>query len=135
MRRGYVLISAALLLFIGYSAFQYSEVGPAGYGDVTPEKAYGIIQEQDPVVLDVRTRAEYRRGHVPGAINVPVESPNELKERWSEVPEGRPVVVYCRSGRRSAVASELLTEKGYGQVYNILGGIDRWAAEGYPIRR
>ncbi len=135
MRKGYIVISALLLLFIGYSSFQYSEVGPTGYGDVTPEKAYGIIQEQDPVILDVRTRAEYDQGHIPGAINIPVENPNELKDRWSEVPEGRPVVVYCRTGRRSVTASEILAEHGYDQVYNMLGGITRWSAEGYSATR
>jgi rhodanese-related sulfurtransferase len=63
-----------------------------------------------PVFLDVRTEAEYQAGHVPGAILLPVE---QLEQRWQELERYRdqPLVIYCRSGRRSAVALRLLTER------------------------
>lgn len=66
---------------------------------------------QGALLLDVRTPAEFREGHVPHALNVPVQ---ELPMRLNEIgPTSRPVVVYCRSGGRSAQATQLLTRAGY----------------------
>jgi rhodanese-related sulfurtransferase len=63
------------------------------------------------LLLDVRTPAEFRDGHVPHATNIPVQ---ELPQRIAEVgPTKRPVVVYCRSGGRSAQAAALLKHAGY----------------------
>jgi phage shock protein E len=74
------------------------------------------------LLLDVRTSAEYREGHVPNALNVPVQ---ELPQRLGEVgPTTRPVVVYCRSGGRSAMACQLLRSAGY-EVKD-LGPMSAW---------
>ena len=69
------------------------------------------LVSQGALLLDVRTPAEYREGHVPHALNLPVQ---ELPARLHEVgPTERPIVVYCRSGGRSAQAARLLTRAGY----------------------
>lgn len=74
------------------------------------------------LLLDVRTQAEFREGHVPHALNVPVQ---ELQARLHELgPTTRPIVVYCRSGGRSAQASSLLRQVGY-QVKD-LGPMTAW---------
>lgn len=66
---------------------------------------------QGALLLDVRTPAEHREGHVPHSLNVPVQ---ELPMRLHELgPTSRPIVVYCRSGGRSAQATQLLTRAGY----------------------
>jgi rhodanese-related sulfurtransferase len=77
------------------------------------------------VLLDVRTPDEYRGEHVPRAINVPLQ---ELQARLHEVgPKERPVVVYCRSGKRSAEASRLLRENGFHVVHD-LGAMVEWSS-------
>ena len=69
------------------------------------------LVSQGALLLDVRTPAEDREGHVPHALNLPVQ---ELPTRLHEVgPTERPIVVYCRSGGRSAQAAQLLTRAGY----------------------
>jgi phage shock protein E len=67
-------------------------------------------------VVDVRTPQEYASGHVPGALNIPFD---ELPRRAAEIggPE-TPVVLYCRSGRRSAIAAESLRALGYEKVFD-----------------
>lgn len=66
---------------------------------------------QGALLLDVRTHAEFREGHLPHALNLPVQ---ELPARLHEVgPTSRPIVVYCRSGGRSAQAAQLLARAGY----------------------
>ena len=78
--------------------------------------------EQGALLLDVRTRDEFHEGHVARAVNIPVQ---ELAHRLGEVgPKTRPVVVYCRSGGRSAAAAQLLTQAGY-QVRDI-GPMTAW---------
>jgi len=74
-------------------------------------------------LLDVRSADEFGRGHLPGAVNIPVQ---ELERRFGEVgsPDGE-VVVYCRSGHRSSRATELLRERGFTRVHN-LGPMTAW---------
>jgi rhodanese-related sulfurtransferase len=99
------------------------------YRDVSVEEAKKLIDD-GAFVLDVRTIDEYNSGHIEGAVLIPY---TELEERISEVPRDRVIVVYCRSGRRSEIASKILQEKGFTQVNNMLGGINAWKAAGYPI--
>jgi phage shock protein E len=77
--------------------------------------------EEGALVIDVRTPGEWRTGHLPSARHLPVD---ELRARmaevdaWSGGDKGRPIVVYCASGARSARARQLLVEAGYTQVTN-----------------
>lgn len=69
-------------------------------------------------IVDVRTPEEFRQGAYPGAVNIPVQV---LRQRVGEIDRSRPVVVYCASGGRSAVAAQLLTAAGYADVSNAGG--------------
>jgi phage shock protein E len=82
------------------------------------------------LLIDVRTPEEFDAGHIPGAVNIPVE---ELGERLNEVPGETPIVVYCRSGNRSATAAGILARAGYSPVFD-LGGIQNWVAQGFPVQ-
>ncbi len=74
-------------------------------------------------LLDVRSPEEFSRGHLPGAVNIPVQ---EIVHRLSEVgPTGADVVLYCRSGQRSGRAAQLLRERGFTRVHN-LGPMTAW---------
>lgn len=81
-------------------------------------------------LLDVRTPDEFAAGHIPGAQNVAVQ---ELGRKMNAVPKGKPVIIYCRSGSRSAMAAHMMLQAGYTDVYD-LGGIIDWAAHGLPIQ-
>jgi phage shock protein E len=75
------------------------------------------------LLLDVRTPDEYRQGHLPGAVNIPVQ---ELARRLPEVePRSRPVVVYCAAGMRAQSATLLLERSGFEDVL-CLGGMSAW---------
>jgi phage shock protein E len=80
-----------------------------------------VVQEKlaaGAVVVDVRSPDEYGRGAYPGALNIPVQV---LGQRMSEIPRGKPVVVYCASGARSAMAAMMLSRAGYADVVNAGG--------------
>lgn len=106
-------------------AGQDNKTGPAAVVKVSADEALKILNDNaTAVLLDVRTTAEYDEGHIEGSQLLPVE---ELAGRISELPQDKstPIVVYCRSGRRSALAAAQLTESGYTQVFD-LGGIQSW---------
>ena len=86
----------------------------------------------DLTVLDVRSTEEFKGpdGSVRGSLLIPLP---ELESRSSEIPTGRPLVVVCHSGSRSALATQQLLKAGRAQVANLRGGLSRWAAEGYPL--
>lgn len=86
--------------------------------------------ERDLLVLDVRQPAEWHNGHVPGARHI---SGGELPERSQEVPDDRPVAVYCGSGYRSSVATSLLRRSGHSQIFNVLGGFSAWMSRNLPV--
>lgn len=81
------------------------------------------------VLIDVRTPAEYADGHIANSINISVD---QITNRLSEIPRDQPIVVYCRSGNRSAQASQILSNLGYNIIYD-LGGIQQWTAQGYLL--
>ncbi len=90
----------------------------AGAPRIDGGEAWRLVREENGFLLDVRTPAEFRGGHAEGATNIPVQ---ELARRMKEIPSGRPVVVYCASGGRSASAGGILASAGH-TVYDA-GGI------------
>lgn len=76
------------------------------------------------LLLDVRTPEEYAAGHIPDSQLLPYD---QLKTRTDELPADKttPIIVYCRSGNRSAVAAQTLAGLGYTEIYD-LGGIQDW---------
>ncbi len=100
----------------------------AAVNTITPEQAKEIMDNNpDSVILDVRTQEEYDEGHIPGAVLLP---DFEVTSRAPEVlPDKDAVIlVYCRSGRRSALAAEALAQMGYTEVSDF-GGIIDWPYE------
>jgi rhodanese-related sulfurtransferase len=91
-------------------------------------------KDPDLVVLDVRTPAEYAAGHVPGALNIPHDV---LASRIAELAAARDkqVVLYCRSGRRSSLAADVLSKAGFTRLGHLEGDYLAWEAEQRPIDR
>lgn len=91
-------------------------------GKVRPEEARALV-ESGALLLDVRTPSEFQAGHIAGAVNVPVDA---LREQTAKLgATDRPVVLYCRSGSRSATASRILRNAGFRSVHD-LGAMSRW---------
>ncbi len=86
------------------------------------ELSAALAGGQPPLVLDVRTAAEFSSGHMPRARHLPL---HELRARAGELPAGRPIVCVCRSGHRSAMATQQLRALGY-PARNLTGGMMRW---------
>ncbi len=104
--------------------------------DLEPRELHQLLQTCSngdcPVVVDVREPWEYRQGHVPGAVLIPV---GQLSSRLNELDPVHPVAVICASGNRSQSAAALLGQKGFKTVYNIVGGTGAWMYSGLEIER
>ena len=100
----------------------------AAYMNITAEEAKQIMDsETGYIILDVRTQEEYDQGHIPGAI---VISHEQIAEKAEEVltDKDQLILVYCRSGRRSKLAAQILAELGYTNIKEF-GGILDWPYE------
>ena len=100
--------------------------------DVEVNEFADLIKQDDVELLDVRTPDEYAQGHLAGALNVDVNLDNFADSALALLRPNHRVAVYCRSGRRSAKAAELLTQKGL-RVINLKGGIEAWKKQGKPV--
>ena len=84
------------------------------------------------VVIDVRTPDEFAAGHLAGAVNIDVEGP-DFDARIAALDTGVTYAVYCRSGRRSAIAAQRMADAGFASVYDLQGGIADLAAGGARV--
>lgn len=83
-------------------------------------------------VLDVREDHEFRSGHLPNAIHVPVR---KLPDRLAKLKRDKPYAVICQSGNRSRSATNLLLDSGFQGTVSVRGGTGAWARSGRPIIR
>jgi rhodanese-related sulfurtransferase len=89
-----------------------------------------MLQDKAALLIDVREPSEFRRGHIPGAMNIPVRS---LTDNLDKISKGRPVVLYCSSGYRTAMGVMALQMLGYSNVRGFPPSIQGWKAGGEPI--
>lgn len=95
------------------------------YQQIKPEDVKKLMDDGEKIIIvDVRTAGEYNSAHLPGAINIPVETISDKKP--VELPDvNAKIILYCRTGARSAVAAKALLALGYTDVYD-MGGIIDW---------
>jgi len=105
------------------------EFGPLATIPEIQPAALAAAGDDAPVVIDVRSPAEWAEGHLPGARHIPL---GYLTGRLAEIPRDRPLVVQCRTGARSAIAASLLRRHGVLRVTNLAGGIVAWTEAGLP---
>ena len=80
-------------------------------------------------IIDVRTPKEYAEGHIANAVNYNISDTANFDLQTSKLKKKAPLLIYCRSGKRSLIAAKRLAAKGYTNVYNMEGGILRWKRE------
>ena len=131
MKRRFWLIMAIILAVLGVCGCGASLSGENGgitYDQISPEEAKAIMDtEKEYIIIDARTESEFLEGHIEGAILIPEYEIAQRAE--NELPDKDALIlVYCRSGRRSKIASEELVKLGYTNVKEF-GGIIDWPYE------
>lgn len=121
-----ILTTTLLFSLVSHSSAAESAVAP-----VTIEQAEKQLAE-GAQLLDVRTKEEWDEGHLEGATLVTVTEEGFLEKAKAKLDPKKPVVVYCRSGGRSAKATAQLRDAGF-TVHDLDGGITAWKAAGKPV--
>lgn len=92
--------------------------------NISPKEALKLIGKDGNILLDVRTKEEYDEGHIPGSVLMPLDIiKNNIEDKIKD--KNSRIIVYCRSGNRSANALNILKSLGYKNIYD-LGGIISW---------
>lgn len=101
--------------------------------DITPQEAFTLIQKNqnnpDFVIIDVRTPEEFGGEHIEQAININFYS-ETFRDTLNALDKNKTYLIYCQVGGRSSSALDIMAELNFKEVYNILGGINQWKAEG-----
>lgn len=120
-----IIILIVLLCFVTGCSSNNEEI--ARVEMITTSEVKSIIdnydKNKDVVIIDVRTESEYKSGHLKEAVNIPVGEIGSI-----EYDKDTKIIVYCRSGSRSANAAKVLSEMGYSKVLD-MGGIINWEYE------
>lgn len=103
--------------------------------DVTTGEAYALIQDNQGnpnfAIIDVRTPEEYATGHIENAMILDYYEDN-FKDELDKLDKDKTYLIYCRSGTRSGKSLDIMRELGFGEVYNMLGGMIQWGSDGLP---
>lgn len=123
----FIALAVILVLTAANEIFAALTGGPR----LSPLDAVRLINDRDPVIVDLRPAADFKRGHILNAINIPAA---KIGERRQEIHKGeRPVVLYCALGGVAAQASETLRKSGLKEVYPLRGGLNGWTAASLPL--
>ena len=140
-RRTVTLVLSALLAVVGLSACSDSDpavsatAGPvatthhAAGSELDAADFAAALKAPETVILDVRTAEEFAGGHIPGAVNIDVQSP-DFAGQVAALDPNVPYAVYCRTGNRSQVALDLMAQMGITDAYHLGGGVGAWQEAG-----
>jgi rhodanese-related sulfurtransferase len=103
------------------------------YREINADTFEKTMQNEIVQLLDVRTAAEFRTGHIKSALQANWNNEEEFKERTNALDKQKPVYVYCLSGPRSHAAAEWLLKNGFTMVVELKGGIKNWKMQGKPV--
>ena len=134
-------ITALLISFIFLSGCDDSNKSITGiinekkYEDITVKEAYSLIQDNKEnnnfVILDVRTPQEYASGHLENTVNIDYNSPT-FQDSLASLDKNKTYLVYCQTGNRSSKAIELMKKLDFAKVFNMVGGIVEWLNNELP---
>ena len=112
--------------------FSFLKKLTAGTPSISVVELDALLAQQAVRVLDVREDSEFRSGHVPGAVHVPVK---KLPDRLARLKHDKPYAVICASGSRSRGAVNYMLDNGFADAVSVSGGTSAWASSGRPIIR
>lgn len=110
------------------------EYTASSYTELSAEQAGKILQNTNPLILDVRTPEEFKQGYIQGANLLPVQVIQQYIKKL-EPYKNQDIFIYCATGNRSTVASRLLIEAGFKKIYNLRYGVSDWVKRGHPVVR
>ena len=127
-----LVAGAAGYVFLGSSPTTAGPAGPAStFQSISPLQAKALIESRaDLQLIDCRSPEEFRQGALPGSTLIPFW---EFTKGNYDLPKDKPILLVCAVGGRSLAVGQLLSAKGYREVYNLKGGLDAWVEQRVPL--
>lgn len=119
---------ALLLAAVSFLGFLVAGCTSSGTANQSAAEFAATVATPNVVTLDVRTPEEFAAGHIRGAVNIDVEGPN-FDAAIATLDPATTYAIYCRSGRRSAIAAEKMKAAGFNTICTLDGGIQTWTGE------
>lgn len=126
MRISKLVFGVYLSLIVAFGLASCNAQSSGGNFSNIESKEFQVkLNDPEVVIIDVRTPAEVSQGHINGADLFINYNGSDFEEKINSLDKNKTYYVYCRSGSRSASASNFMVDKGFKKVYNLIGGIDR----------
>lgn len=127
----FAVLSVFLIVFC--SVMPVFAMNSIGYILVTPYDAYNLINNEDIIIIDVRSLDQFQSCHLDNAISIPLSTFSQENPVFTRYNHNQPILLYCNVGMTSKIGASLLVEWGYNEVYSLEGGLQGWlySGEGY----
>ncbi len=126
MKKNFLLLSLFLFFIATPGLLNNIQAQTAAKEETLPSKKFDKrMKKRNTVVMDVRTAEEYASGHIPNSLNIDVQQ-EDFTSRIQSLDKSKTYLLYCRSGKRSAKALNIMKENGFDKVYHLEGGITAW---------
>lgn len=126
-------ITIVLSLFLAVFLTNCASEGTSEIKVISPEEMQTLLELDDVQIVDVRTPEEYKNGYIHKSQNIDYNSPT-FDEDIAKLDKSKPVILYCKSGGRSAKCSKKLKEAGFVKIYDLNGGITQWKFKGLEVK-
>lgn len=123
------LLATALLVMVAMLlVHERRKAGPT----LSPQQAINLTNSEQGIFLDLRDAADYRTGHIAGALHIPA---GKIGERMAELEKyrDRPIVLVCKMGQQSSAAAKQLRTGGFSRVHRMSGGMTEWSNQQLPV--
>ena len=128
-------MSNILNYFFTFTLFMFFSCGlnnDTPINQMNSDELLDFIEINNAVLVDVRTHDEYNSGYIENSLNIDYLS-NDFSENVEKLDKNIPIVLYCRSGKRSSLSANKLSELGFKEIYNLEGGILEWIELGNSV--
>ncbi|MFL2642909.1 MAG: rhodanese-like domain-containing protein [Flavobacteriales bacterium] len=112
--------------------FSCSLINNESINQMNSDELIDFIELNDAVLVDVRTEDEYNSGYIESSLNIDYFS-NEFSVNADKLDKTIPIILYCRSGKRSSMSANKISKLGFKEIYNLEGGILEWIEEGNAV--
>ena len=121
-----------ILVVVFFTIFSCSLINNESINQMNSDELIEFIELNDAVLVDVRTEDEYNSGYIENSLNIDYFS-NDFSLNADKLDKSTPIILYCRSGKRSSMSANKISKLGFKEIYNLEGGILEWIEEGNVI--
>ena len=120
------------ILLVAFTIFSCSLINNESINQMNSDELIEFIELNDAILVDVRTEDEYNSGYIENSLNIDYFS-NAFSVNADKLDKSTPIILYCRSGKRSSMSANKISKLGFKEIYNLEGGILEWIEEGNAV--